>query len=101
MEKLFFRVLKEWLRVTSAGGIIAFTHKVSWVLSKRFTIFFGFIFCLEIPRPWLPNSVFFHPHFAEPGVRRLGERAKGIGGARTVEARIQVSSVKMFKMKYF
>ena len=25
---LFDRVLKEWLRVTSLGGIIAFTHKV-------------------------------------------------------------------------
>ena len=32
---LFDRVLKEWLRVTSLGGIIAFTHKV-FPLKKAF-----------------------------------------------------------------
>ena len=35
----FGRVLKEWLRVTSTGGIIAFTHKVRGVpLSKQWLL---------------------------------------------------------------
>ena len=88
-------MLKEWLRVTSTGGIIAFTHKVSWVLSKRFTIFVGFIFLLlEISGDYCYQIRYFSSTLStEPGVRRLGERAKGNGGARTVEAHIQVVKI--------
>ena len=71
---------------------------------KRFTIIVGFIYLLEISRLWFlsfnicrDDHVHHHRrHFPEPGVRRLGERAKGTGGARIVEAHLQVEPESVF-----
>ena len=91
---LFDRVLKEWLRVTSLGGIIAFTHKV-FPLKKPLVAI-----RLPLAMPFLPRLIFVEGHhhhhrhhhlrFPELGARRLGERAKGIGRTKTLEAHIQV-----------
>ena len=74
-------MLKEWLRVTSPGGIIAFTHKV-----KNSYIY---LCCLQLREMLIAH----HPHFPELGVRRLGEGAEGNGGPRTLEADIQVKQI--------
>ena len=62
------------------------------------------IYLLEISRLWFlsfnicrDDHVHHHRrHFPEPGVRRLGERAKGTGGARIVEAHLQVEPESVF-----